>query len=219
MFSICPQKVYKNKALDGTDIKVYLAIQGFADENGFCFPSVARIADICGVSKRTVFRSLKTLESFKLLAREQRMRNTGGNTSNAYYLKLEPDASEVTSLSRGECQPCHGGGVTDVTPNKNQYNQNIFKKQTARAYAHAKGRNVTAGDLAHVNACVSEVENAVNYNFFLSNDVMCVRPRSKFDCDAITESKIISFFEEKYNESIRVFSWDTRANNEVIIGG
>ena len=217
MFSICPQKVYKNKALDGTDIKVYLAIQGFADESGFCFPSVARIADICGVSKRTVFRSLKTLESFKLLAREQRLRNTGGNTSNAYYLKLEPD--EVTTMSRGGCQDCHGGGDIDVTPNNNQYNKNIFKNIKQRACARVDGRNITAVDVERVNACISSVENAVNYDFFLINDTMCIRPRSRFDYDEITESEICIYFEEKFKERIRVLSWNTRAINELMIGG
>ena len=102
MFSICPKKVYANSQITGTDLRVYLILQGYADERGFCFPSVAKIADICGVSRRTVFRSLKTLEQFGAIVREKRIREAGGFTSNAIYLKLEPEReNDVTNLSRG----------------------------------------------------------------------------------------------------------------------
>ena len=63
MFAICPNKVYKNKDLTGVDIKVYLAIQGFSNENGYCFPSIAKIADICGVCN--AFRRIKIYSTSK----------------------------------------------------------------------------------------------------------------------------------------------------------
>ncbi len=218
MFSICPKKVYQNKDLDGTDIKVYLAIQGFANDDGFCFPSVAKIADICGVSKRTVFRSLKKLESYKVLAREQRMKNTGGNTSNAYYLKLEPDSADVTDLSRGACQTCHGGSDIDVTPNKNQYNKNIFKKyNSARVGARENGRIISDVDVERVGACKRSVEGAINYQFFISKGgEMCARAFGKLYQDNITESEIVSFF-ENYNQTIKIYDYNTKSLGETNI--
>lgn len=218
MFSICPKKVYQNKDLDGTDIKVYLAIQGFANDDGFCFPSVAKIADICGVSKRTVFRSLKKLESYKVLAREQRMKNTGGNTSNVYYLKLEPNSDDVTSMSRGECQICHGGSDTDVTSNKNQYNKNIFKfTNSARVGARENGRMISAVDVERVGACKRSVEGAINYQFFISKGgEMCARAFGKLYQDNITESDIVSFF-ENYNQTIKIYDYNTKSLGETNI--
>ena len=218
MFSICPKKVYQNKDLDGTDVKIYLAIQGFADDSGFCFPSVAKIADICGVSRRTVFRSLKKLESYKVIAREQRIKSNGGYTSNAYYLKLEPDSDDVTNLSHTMRQTCHIPSDTDVTSNKNQSNKNIFKKTySARVGARENGRIITAGDLAHVRECKQTVAGAVNYQFFISKGgEMCARALGKLYQDNITESDIVDFF-DNFNEQITIYSYNVKGLEETNI--
>ena len=219
MFSICPQKVYKNKGLSALDVRVYLAIQGFANDDGFCFPSVARIADECGISRRAVFKSLSKLEQSKVIAREKRMRDDGGYSSNAYYLKLEPDNNDVNNCSQGEVNERSLPSERECTSNKNQITKNVNLKFTNSARARVYGRTITAGDLAHVSACKSSVEGAVNYQFFLSNETICARAFGRIYQDLITESEIVRFFADNFNERVRVFEWNTKALDEQDIGG
>lgn len=217
MFSICPKKVYQNKDLDGTDVKIYLAIQGFADDDGFCFPSVSKIADICGVSRRTVFRSLNKLENYKFIAREKRLKNDGGFTSNAYYLKLEPDAADdTTTMSQGVRHTCHGGSDIHVTSNKNQSNNIIFKfTKGARVGARENSRIISADDVRRVGACKQNIDGASNYVFLINKGGdLCIRPIASFYQDAITESDIVDFFKTNYDISIRVYDWNTRSQLE-----
>jgi DNA-binding transcriptional MocR family regulator len=57
-------------------------------ETGECFPSIARLADVCEMSRRSVEIQLATLEEAGLIARTNQFRTTGGKTSNKYTLRL-----------------------------------------------------------------------------------------------------------------------------------
>lgn len=220
MFSICPKKVYQNNQLSGTDLRVYLIIQGFADENGYCFPSVAKIADICGVSKSTIFRSLHTLEQFELVAREKRLRDSGGFTSNAYYLKLDPD-NDVSKMTLGASQICDGGSVKNATPNKNQFKPECFlNTKGARVGARktddwsSNPISVSVSDINNVLSFVEKHKQVYNdYDFFLtSGNHLRARPKSSVRCDSCLEQEMIKFF------SFRDFSicnFNDRYLNEV----
>lgn len=223
MFSICPKKVYANSQITGTDLRVYLILQGYADERGFCFPSVAKIADICGVSRRTVFRSLKTLEQFGAIVREKRIREAGGFTSNAFYLNLEPEReNDVTNLSRGECQKCHGGSDINVTPNKNQINHNVFLNTNSARNACAREKDswlsepvtVSPADINDVLSFVEKHTRAYeDYDFFLTTgSYLRARPKSSIRTDIELENEMLKFF------SFRDFSiclFNDRYLNEV----
>lgn len=207
MFSICPKKVYQNNNLTALDIRVYLSIQGFANDDGYCFPSVARIADICGVSRRAVFYSLAKLEAEKIIAREKRLRDDGGYSSNAYYLKLEPDSGDVQSFAQGGVQSISLPSETECTSNKNQLRRKVNLKFTnsARVGARENSRIISTDDVARVCACRSSVRGAANYEFFISKGgEVCARAFSQLYQDSITESEILRFFENQ-NQNIRIF--------------
>lgn len=225
MFSICPKKVYQNKDLSALDIRVYLAIQGFANDDGFCFPSVSRIADECGISRRAVFYSLAKLESCKVIAREKRMRDDGGYSSNGYYLKLEPE-SDVQEIAQGGVQYGALPSAQCCTSNKNQITKNInIKFIQQRARARVKGRNddsaVPVVDMVDVNdvlSCCEEVKQAKMYSFFkAANGVLGFRPLMASMQDAITEHEITSFFESKCNREIVLFGFHQHTLHEVTI--
>ncbi|MBQ8671620.1 MAG: helix-turn-helix domain-containing protein [Alphaproteobacteria bacterium] len=225
MFSICPKKVYKNKDLSSVDIRVYLSIQGFANEDGFCFPSVSRIADECGISRRSVFRSLSKLEACRVIAREKRLRDDGGYSSNGYYLRLEPD-SPVANLSQGNAPSESLHSDTDGISNNNHLNKNInlnFIKQRARVRANSQTNNKVAPvvDMMDVNdilSCYEAVKQAKNYNFFKTGrGCLGFRPLSASMRDAITEAEIKNFFNDKCNREIIAYDYNTHGLNEVNI--
>jgi hypothetical protein len=51
--------------LPATDFKVFLAICSYMNEAGECYPSIQQIANLTGISKRTVQRSIKELLDFR----------------------------------------------------------------------------------------------------------------------------------------------------------
>lgn len=183
MFSICPQKVFTNRNLTSTDLRVYLSIQGFADKDGYCFPSIAKIATILDVCRRTVERSLSRLEKEKVIARQKRIKQDGGYTSNGYYLKLEPE-NDTTNMSKGIRQDCRKVCDTNDATNYKQCNNNNFNLNSAceRAREELSNENeqaeITEEDR---NAIQTAKKYSTDYKFYkLPDGRIAVRPAAGF---------------------------------------
>ena len=81
-------KVYKsNLPSRAKQIMFYLINR--ANTEGTCFPSVRTIATDCGVSERTVQRTMKVLLEAGFVIKENRYRDNGGQSSNLYKLQIE----------------------------------------------------------------------------------------------------------------------------------
>lgn len=85
------------------DKLVLLMLANYASsETGDCFPSVMLLAEQCGLSKSSVLRSIKSLESQGLLSINRSCKN-GVNMPNFYSLNL-----------KGVVSHRHQGGVTQT---------------------------------------------------------------------------------------------------------
>lgn len=73
---------------------VLISLANRADNNGECYPSLARIARDCETTERSVIRKLEVLESLELIKRIRRSED-GLKTSNLYRL---PEAAEGYSV-------------------------------------------------------------------------------------------------------------------------
>ena len=62
-----------------------------ANAEGICFPSMRTIASDCGISERTIQRTMKILLEEGFVIKENRYRDNGGQSSNLYKLKIEPE--------------------------------------------------------------------------------------------------------------------------------
>jgi DNA-binding MarR family transcriptional regulator len=102
-------------------------VEHFNRETSQCDPGLKRIADLLGISTRTVIRSTKRLETAGLL---RKVRHGGHLNRNHYepvwsrFREIEAEwrarfartaQSGVTELSPAKCQPCHIGGDSPVT--------------------------------------------------------------------------------------------------------
>jgi predicted transcriptional regulator len=102
-------------------------IEHFNRETGQCDPGLKRIADLLGISTRTVIRSIQRLEAAGLF---RKVRHGGHLNRNQYepvwsrfqQIKAEWRArfarsarSQVTEMSPAGCQPCHISGDSPVT--------------------------------------------------------------------------------------------------------
>ncbi len=71
-------------------IAVYMYLRDRADEKGSCFPAISTIAVDLKMSKSTIKRALTDLEKAKYLRHERRYRQSGGNSSNLYFVERPP---------------------------------------------------------------------------------------------------------------------------------
>jgi hypothetical protein len=108
---------------------ILMALADNADDAGYCWPRVKKIAERCSVSERTVQRTLKNFETSALLKVIRRFRpEDGRQTSNGYQLGLQgyPDRMSPTLVRRrpahdidgtpGVTRLCRGEGVRAVAP-------------------------------------------------------------------------------------------------------
>lgn len=85
-FIMVYQDFLESSLLGSHEKMVFIALKKFADANNQCFPSLKRIADITGLSKRKIQDILKELEQKHIIKIENRNRPDGGTTSNLYTL-------------------------------------------------------------------------------------------------------------------------------------
>lgn len=121
-FLVVPNKNIVLK-LRGAALNVYLAVVDHADDNGRCFPSYNRIADVTGYNKRQCIRAINELEEMGLLEKTTRKLPVRGNTSNIYQLKVihSPSVTQDTGGSVTQDTPT---SVLEVTPKLNPLNSN-----------------------------------------------------------------------------------------------
>lgn len=85
---ILPRRIY-DLGLTHKSIAVFCYLANCADKKGECFPSVKTIAADLSISRTTVYRALKELESRNLLERKARHHIQGGRRSSLYILNGE----------------------------------------------------------------------------------------------------------------------------------
>ena len=110
---------------DSSEKFILLALNSFVDGEGKCFPGQSRLAQMTGLSKRTVIRTIDTLEQKHILSRRRRAHGYHGRTTNEYstiyknliaYQGSSPVSDDVTpgdtmapsvsdTVSPGKCHP------------------------------------------------------------------------------------------------------------------
>ena len=71
-------------------VAVYLYLLDRADKNGSCFPAVSTISQDLKMSKSTIKRAIADLEQANFIRHERRFRQSGGNSSNLYFVERPP---------------------------------------------------------------------------------------------------------------------------------
>lgn len=110
-------EVLEDSPYDGTSLLVHVILANHANDDGVCWPSIARIAKQCRVSERHVQRILATLEADGYLRRSQRP-----GRSNLFMVGVTPASGVLfdvgmTPTSGGDDARVTGG-VTPTSPRK-----------------------------------------------------------------------------------------------------
>lgn len=135
---------------------VFITLKTYARAKGSCFPSQSSIATVTGISRSTVSKVLNRLEEIGAIVSIERNTETGGQTSNVYYLaKINSETGRFMSesldyareLKRNVLEftesPVRTGGRPRLTPEQIEERELAKAKKAmenakkARANAHA----------------------------------------------------------------------------------
>lgn len=116
-------------------LSVFVILKRFANQMGVCFPGLDTIADLSGISKTTVQRTLKELAKKGIIAIRKRKRVDGGCASNEYVV------NDIHSLwVQNNPKP----EIKEETEEEKKYKSakenkimNIFKKNTKKEFSSA----------------------------------------------------------------------------------
>ncbi len=92
-----------DQPLSPTAQVVFLHLADRADEHGYCYPSLKRLAFECGVkSTHTIIKGINELVDRGYITKETRHLENGGSTSNRYYVTpYAVDDDEAKTARRG----------------------------------------------------------------------------------------------------------------------
>jgi hypothetical protein len=93
-FCIIPARALGDKRLNRTDIMVLNALGMFGDKQGWCFPSIGRIAEMIDAHRTSVSKAISNLIACGYVESRQRYREDGGQTSNEYRILFDAPASQ-----------------------------------------------------------------------------------------------------------------------------
>lgn len=105
-WSSVPNWVIRSERLQGAEKWVYISLLNRANAQGRCWPSLKTLVADAGVSKNTVLKTLRSLESKGLIERIARMKNERERDTNVYLIHAW-DASQ-------------GGGAEIALPGSNE---------------------------------------------------------------------------------------------------
>jgi hypothetical protein len=92
---------------------VLMAIADEANDEGYCFPSLGRLAFKCSINERSVRRMIGVSTAEGYVAVKQRFNKRGGRTSNGYQLTLDTPRTNCPggpgATARGARTPVSGG--------------------------------------------------------------------------------------------------------------
>lgn len=112
-FSITPARAAADKDLSDSEHRTLAVIGMFGDPEGWCWPSQSTLADLRGISRKTINLHIKRLIELGYLNIYPRYdKETGAQKSNMMQIKLDfpPDVTGVTSKT------LQGDHILEVTP-------------------------------------------------------------------------------------------------------
>jgi biotin operon repressor len=103
-----PLRVTVDLAREGQALAVYCVLAAHADDRGRCYPSQATIADLLGVSARTVKRAVARLQQ---VGHVRVLEQGGGRGRSTHYLLPAQGRKGVTRVTPGVTNDDRKGGT------------------------------------------------------------------------------------------------------------
>jgi hypothetical protein len=82
--------------------RLYARLSSYADRDGYCWPSVTRLAEQSGVQPRQIRKLLSELAQAGLIIREEQYRKDGSQCSSVTRIPVPVEQAGVSSQDRGD---------------------------------------------------------------------------------------------------------------------
>ena len=136
---------------------VFIALKKFADSKNQCFPSLKKLSDVTGLSKRKIQDTLKELEQKHIITIESRLRADGGTTSNLYTLY---DFKELWNAGSSE----EMAAVVDEYEDKK-----LISLLEAKGYTVIKEKELESTPTKEQNQALMNNQSLNLYNYITDN--------------------------------------------------
>ena len=149
-------EIFDNKNLNSSDMLVYMGLMRYMDnQTCTCFPSLTKMEEMTGLTRKTVYKSLTHLEEEGLVAISKK----GGKVNQ--YLMLEPKQGKNSSSNRGNEQSALG--EISTTNNTKRNNTKIYVtllnyKKPIEVLNNMTGRSFKADNLTYLGEIRARVK-------------------------------------------------------------
>lgn len=203
---ICNDFLESNK-LNGYEKLIFIILKKFANDNGECFPSLQKLTEISGFSKKTVQRVLKSLEEKEVLSVTHR-RTQKGNISNLYTIY---DYAEMWRTENKDEKPQKKNSPQKVTeespePNANDTLENIncqAEKYTLQEIKEYYDYDILINDYSDIKKDIDSVMSILYDTLNSSNKRMKIMGEQK--PVMVVQSKLLRLNYEHILYSIKKF--------------
>lgn len=103
-FAPIPEALLYDSTVDHLAVRVYGALARHGMDPASCYPSHRRLAQLVGVSPRSVQRPLKVLEEAGWISRTERFSDRGDRLSDGYHVHVTPNTERAGGAS-GDAPP------------------------------------------------------------------------------------------------------------------
>lgn len=182
-FAVIPAKVLKDKRLSDKQLRLLCVLAAYTNANdGYCYPSINRLADDCGCTRLSIIRNMDALIALGYVCKVRTYSGkNNGNTANLYYLHydVEPEINPDEVI-----RVIHNPSITsDTTPSiindttlvspviPKQYKENKIpfpKEKNNRACAQFANENekekLSEGDRQVFSDWYSAIQNEIGQN-------------------------------------------------------
>jgi hypothetical protein len=115
-FSVIPARALFDRSLGDAGLRVLAILGCHSDRDGWCYPSLAKLASDTGVSRQAVSKQVGVLQELGYLLVVPRCRENGSRTSNKYRMIMDPPQPVVAApATSGGCAPPQPLEVAPIT--------------------------------------------------------------------------------------------------------
>jgi len=149
-FGVVPTYWMRHLELSATDKATLALLSTYADENGYCWPSVPVLAMCLTISDRHIQRSLRRLEEVGAVRIKRRYNEDGKPVSNGYWIRGYENKPQTVYMHErtgvGDADVTYEGDtevtnkVTPVSPKQYQVEQDQVEQATTTSSKRGKGR-------------------------------------------------------------------------------
>lgn len=163
-YGIVPKKLMKAKDLSSNSKLLLCYLLSYTGAGIDCFPSINKITEDLGISKRTVIRCISESIETKYIEKNQLQRGRGIGKQNIYKLLFMSDVNEhIASAKIARAKNDNASAKTDTmqvpnsTSNINNYNNNNYNNNNIHEKSLSRNKAIETNQETNIDKSLSNI--------------------------------------------------------------